>query len=116
MENKMEFTLTKTRSYNLVPFGKFDIKWKSRSNYVKANVILVDELHIKHDTSFPIPADLDKQIIKLMKQSKTDILTDGECYYTRTGIGQPRLTEVYHAKLARYKTDECFKSAVDDRQ
>ena len=106
----MELTLVKQKKYNLEPFGRFTIKWKTKQGW-KPNIIPFDELHCKHDTAMPTTDEQDKEIIKLMKKHKTDILTDGEKFYTRFGIG---FGEVYHKKLQMYLNDEAFRLAVDD--
>lgn len=106
----MELTLTKKINYNLEPYGKFVVKFKTKQGW-KPNIIPMDELNLMHDTAMPVTGEQDKEIIKLMKQNKTDILTDGEKYYTRFGVG---FGEVYHRKLSMYKTDEAFKSHVDE--
>lgn len=108
----MEITLTKTRNYNLLPFGKFILKWNT-PKVVKPNQIPLNELQIYHDTAMPMDEKTDKEIVKLMKKSKTDILTDGSKYYTRVNNG---LTQVYHPKFYQYKNSTSFKEAVDNCQ
>jgi len=105
----MEITLTKTQQYNLLPYGKFTIKWKTKQGHLP-NIIPFDELQIKHDTTMPLTAEQDKLIIKFMKKHKTDILIDGRDFYTRAASG---FTEVYHKKLGLYRDDTAFKNAVD---
>ena len=107
---ELEMTLVKTRDYKLKPFGKFTIKWKTRQGHLP-NIIPFDELHIKHDTTMPVPDDQDKTIIKFMKKFKTDILTDGQDFYTRASTG---FTQVWHEKLSKYRSDESFKNLVDN--
>jgi len=106
----MEITLTKKKNYNLEPFGRFSIKWKTNQGW-KPNIIPFDELQMKHDTCMPVTDEQDREIIKLMKKHKTDILTDGNKFYTRFGIG---FGEVWHEKLQMYLNDEAFRLAVDD--
>ena len=111
----MEMTLTKTRKYNLEPYGKFVIKWKTRQSHIP-NIIPLDELTFKHDTSMPMTEEQDKEIVKFMKKAKTDFLWDNfrNAFYTRSKLGaNATLVEVWHKKLSQYKTDEAFKSAVD---
>jgi hypothetical protein len=105
----MEITLTKTRKYELEPYGKFVIKSKTRQGHLP-NIIPLDELHVSGETGMPMSDEEDKKIVGLMKKHKTDILTDGRNFYTRTGYG---FTEVYHKKLRMYKEDLAFKQAVD---
>lgn len=106
----LEFTLTKVELYKLKPYGRFTIKWKTNQGHMP-RIIPLNELHLKHDTSMPIDDETDKQIVKFMKKHKTDILTDGERYYTRFGTG---FGEVYHKKLAQYGYDEAFRELVDE--
>jgi len=105
----MEITLTKKETYQLEPYGKFVIKSKTRQGYLP-NIIPLDELQVKGETGMPMSDEEDKKIVGLMKKNKTDILTDGRNFYTRTGYG---FTEVYHKKLRMYKDDPAFKQAVD---
>jgi hypothetical protein len=110
----MEMTLIKTRKYNLLPFGKFVIKWKTRQAHIP-NIIPCDELTFKHDTSMPMTEEQDKEIVKFMKKAKTDILTDGYALFTRNKFGSnSTLVEVWHKKLSQYKQDPAFKEAVDN--
>ena len=106
----MEITLTKTRHYDLLPFGKFILKWNI-PKVVKPNQIPFNELQIYHDTAMPMDEKTEKEIVKLMKKSKTDILTDGIKYYTRVGSG---LTEVNHEKFYQYQSENSFKELVDN--
>jgi hypothetical protein len=105
----MELTLIKTKTYKLEPYGKFVIKWNTRQGHLP-NIIPFDELRISHETSMPMSKEQDKEVVKLMKKHKTDILTDGDKYYTRVNDG---LTEIGHRKLTMYKQDIAFKNAVD---
>jgi hypothetical protein len=110
----MELTLVKTRTYKLEPYGKFTISWKT-PKVDKPNIISLSELQIKHETTMPLTDEQDKEIIKLMKKNKTDILTDandfGYSFYTRAGSG---FTEVWHKKLSMYKNDVIFRNLVDE--
>lgn len=105
----LEITLTKTRRYNLRPYGKFALKWKTRQAHIP-NIIPVDELRFDHEEGMPIDGENDKAVVKMMKKFKTDILTDGQRYFTRTGAG---FCEVQHEKLTKYADDPAFKNAVD---
>ena len=107
----MEITLVKKQTYKLEPFGKFVIKSKTRQGHLP-NIIPLDELRILHDTGMPMDGEQEKQVLKLMKKFKTDILTNGyNTYYTRCGNS---LTEVWHKKLSMYKEDEGFRNMVDN--
>jgi hypothetical protein len=107
--NALEMTLTKTRKYTLLPYGKFVIKSKTRQGHIP-NIIPLDELRINHETGMPMDGEQNKQVVMMMKKAKTDFLTDGYSFFTRTGSG---FTEVWHKKLSLYKSDEAFKNAVD---
>jgi hypothetical protein len=108
----MDLTLTKTKHYELEPYGKFAIKFKTRQPN-NPNIIPFDELDIMHDTTYPLTKEQEKAVVKLMKDNQTDILTDGSYFgfYTRTTNG---LTMIRHKKLMMYREDEAFKIAVDD--
>jgi hypothetical protein len=109
----MEITLTKKRTYKLEPFGKFVIKSKTRQGHLP-NIIPLDELHITHDTTMPMTPEQNKEIVKLMKKHKTDILVDNNGYlsfYTRCAGG---FTQVWHKKLSLYREDENFRMLVDN--
>ena len=110
IDEKLTMTLVKTREYKLQPYGKFALKFKTKKNYLP-NIIPLFELDILHETSYPLTSEQEKVVIKLMKKTKTDVLTDGEKYYTRTNGG---ITEISHTKLHKYKYDESFKELVDD--
>lgn len=77
----MKLTLIKIVKIDLEPFGNFIIKWKT-PKVDKPNIIPLCELKIRHETSMPLSEEQDKEVIKLMKKHKTDILTDGQDYYT----------------------------------
>jgi hypothetical protein len=109
----MEMTLTKTRKYNLEPYGKFVIKTKTRQAHIP-NIIPVDEMTFRHETGMPTTDEQHEVIKKLMRKAKTDFLTDGCNIFTITKFGSnSSLVEVWHKKLSQYKSDPAFKSAVD---
>ena len=98
--NELEMTLVKTENYKLKPFGKFTIKWKTNQGHLPT-IIPYNELTMKYETSMSIPDDQDKVIIKFMVKHKTDILTDGNRFYSRAGTG---FMEIWHKKLGKYKS------------
>lgn len=108
--DKMFLTLTKTKQYELQPYGKFVLKWKKSRNETP-NQIAIAEVDLNHSEAMPLSEVQEKAVVDKMKKFKTDILTDGDRYFTRTGSG---LTPIKHKKLSMYKTDEAFKIAVDD--
>lgn len=101
MENSFELTLIKTKSYKLIPFGRFSICFKETKRTKRNDVILMSELDIYHDTGMPYTPEQSKLIIKLMKKYKTDVLTDEHMskFYTRGS----QFVEIRHTKLASYR-------------
>jgi len=108
----MEITLTKVRTYKLEPYGRFVFKWKKPRNE-KPHQIYIGGLHIKYDTAMPMSKEQEDAVIKLMKKHKTDVLTNGCNFFTRTNDG---LTEIWHEKIMKYGTDPAFKDAVDSAE
>jgi hypothetical protein len=108
--DKMFLTLTKVKQYKLEPYGKFCLKWKQSKNETP-NQIWIAEVDLDHSEAMPMSELQEKAVVKMMKQFKTDILTDGSRYFTRTNSG---LTPIRHKKLSLYANDEAFKELVDD--
>jgi hypothetical protein len=106
----MELILTKTRTYNLSPYGNFYFVW-GKKKVKRPNQIDVGSITIKHDTAMPLTPEQEKSVVSLMKKNKTDILTDGTHFYTRTNDG---LTEIWHESIRKYNTDEAFRLAVHE--
>ena len=111
-DGKLELTCVKKVEFNLQPYGKFKLKWKTRQGHL-ANIIPVDELKMEKDSTMPLTPEQDKEVIRYMKANKTDILTDGGYFnfYTR-GCGG--FTRVWHEKLVKYREDEGFRNRVDN--
>ena len=106
----MELTLIKTKTFNLEPYGKFAAKWK-KPRVDTPNTLYIGEITINHDSAMPLSAEQEKELIKLMKKFKTDVLTDSGDFYTITSSG---LTGISHPKLWKYKNDPTFKELVDN--
>lgn len=107
----MELTLTKTRNYTLEPYGHFVFKWNEPRGGCKPHQIVIGEVRMNHDSAMPLTKEQENAFVKEMKKFKTDVFTDGEKFYTRTSSG---MTEIYHVKLYNYKTDEVYRSIVDE--
>ena len=109
MEN-LNLTLIKKETFELEPFGKFTIRWKTRRQW-KANVIPFSELNIEHSTAMPLSEEQEKDLVKLMKKNKTDIVAtnNGQVWYTRLNDG---LVRVYHKKFLQFNLDEEFRQVV----
>lgn len=78
----MEIILTK--KINLEPIGDIAFVWDNKSRR-KGKRILIRDIHILHETMLSIDADSEKALMKWMKQRKTDLLTDGQKFYTTFG-------------------------------
>jgi hypothetical protein len=100
--NKFKTTLVVTRSYDLVPFGRFLIVQKcSKERDIKVNILNFANLRFNSNDAMPLTDEQDKAIIKFMIKHKTDILTDSQNFYTRASNG---FVKVSHQKLFDYKT------------
>lgn len=111
----MELTLVKTQTFKLEPYGKFRISM-ARNPKKLPNIIDFRELTIDHDTKMPFTEEQEKEVIKLMKKHKTDILTDGSYFgfYTRVSGGEfASIALVRHPYFVKYKEDDGFKALVD---
>ena len=114
----IELTLIKKQTFKLEPYGRFSISMARHPKRHLPHVVPLDELSIDHQTSMPFTEAQEKEVIKLMKKHKTDILTDGGYlgFYTRAGQGKfASLCHVAHPKLVAYKENEAFRQDVDDR-
>lgn len=111
MEN-LNLTLVKQETFDLEPFGKFSIKWITRQQW-KANIIPFSELNIEHSTAMPLSEEQEKDLVKLMKKNKTDIVSanNGQVWYTRLNEG---LVRVYHKKFLQFNLSEEFRKIVMD--
>ena len=110
----MELTLTKTENFKLKPYGRFIIKFVKKAQ--SPRTIPVNELSIDHNTAMPFTEQQEKDIIKLMKKNKTDILTDGSYlgFYTRVSGGEfGSLPHIAHPHLVQYRENEGFRTVID---
>tara|TARA_R110000803_G_scaffold202309_1_gene267416 strand:+ start:1331 stop:1657 length:327 start_codon:yes stop_codon:yes gene_type:complete len=81
-------------TFNLIPIGKvrFRFNTKFRRNTETQNV-LISEVNIMCDTDRMITPETEKELLKMMKKAKTDLLTDGRDFYTTRGN---KITQIYH--------------------
>lgn len=114
----METTLTKSstdllqiKKFKLEPFGRFNIKWIRHPERCAPRTIPFIELEIDYDSSYPMSDKQEQEIVDYMKANKTDILTDGDGFYTRLNQG---LVVVKHPKLIQYREDNGFKAVIDN--
>lgn len=75
-------------------FGKFNLRWSPKR--ITQNTIPFYELEVYHNNTIPISEDEEEKILRYMKSYKTDIISNGNRYYTRLNGG---LVEVNHDKI-----------------
>ena len=85
----LSFTATKTRKYNLIPIGNIQFSFKRRKNR-----LYVGDVTIYHDENMTMDEPTFKEVMKSMKKNKTDILTNGTEFFTRTG--EREITRISH--------------------
>lgn len=97
----LKLKLVKTRSYELKPFGRFQIKrCPSKAVNVKPNNISVSEISWDYKDGFPYTKDDEDAFCKYMIKNKTDILVDDRNrFYTRLSES---FAEIKHQKLNNY--------------
>ena len=78
----MEVILTK--KLNLYPIGDVVFVFDKKSRR-KGKRILVSDVHILNETKLSIDVETTRKLMKLMRKAKTDLLTDGEKFYTTFG-------------------------------
>jgi hypothetical protein len=114
IDGKLKMTMIKKRTYTLMPFGRFWIKWAAGKKTKENPLVLdFDRLRIDHSTGMPYDKSQEKEFCKYMKQNHTDILTDGQNFYTRIG---DNWVEVNHEKLSKYKqflTNGCMEDSLE---
>ena len=104
--------VTKKYFINLKPFGRFIIS-KAKHPKKLPNIIPFDELTLNIKESVVLTPEQDKEIVRMMKTGKTDILCENDGYlsfYTRTEYG---FIHVSHPKLVQYREDDGFKAVID---
>jgi hypothetical protein len=97
----MRFTAYKT--FSIEPIGDISFVFTSKSRR-KGKRILISEIDIFHDTKMVIDIETFKQLIKLMKSKKSDLLTDGTNFYTLLG---QNICKISHPQF--YKELELYR-------
>lgn len=95
----MELTI----KLNLEPVQCTGFSWKKRKDK-----IYIAEVRIDHDNALPLSPDEAKKVLSLIKQSKTDIMTDGN--KTFTIIDNQKLVPVTHPLI-----DQAFQTWKDNQ-
>jgi hypothetical protein len=85
----LSFTATKTQKFLLIPIGNIKFSFKRRKN-----CLYVGDVNIYHNESMTMDKDTFKMVMKAMKDNKTDILTNGTEFFTRTG--ESSITRIEH--------------------
>ena len=110
IDGKLKMTMIKKRTYTLLPFGRFWIKWAAGKKAKENPLVLdFDRLKIDHNSGMPYDGDQEIAFVKYMKANHTDILTDGQNFYTRIS---DNWVEVRHEKLSKYQqflTNGCME-------
>ena len=88
----MQIIITKT--FDLNPFPCKGISWTKRKNKIYVGDITFHNL--PHQV-WHVTKEQAKQLIKMMVQAKTDMLTDGEYFYTV--IDNKHLVRIEHPEL-----------------
>lgn len=112
-DDRIDLILVKKLTYrNLRPYGKFKLS-DARKPKNLPNIIPISELVVDYDSMMPLNKEQDKEVIRLMKKGKTDILCENDGYlsfYTRIAGG---LTHISHKKLVMYRENDAFRNLVN---
>ena len=85
----LSFTATKSKKYLLIPIGKINFSFKRRKN-----TLYIGDVKFFHDENMTMDEPTFKEVMKSMKKNKTDILTNGTEFFTRTG--EREITRISH--------------------
>lgn len=85
----LSFTATKSRKFLLIPIGNVNFSFKKT-----ANKLFIGDVNIYHDESMTMDEATFKAVMKAMKVNKTDVLTNGTEFFTRTG--EREITRISH--------------------
>jgi hypothetical protein len=85
----LSFTATKSKKYLLIPIGKLRFSFKRRKN-----MLYVGDVTFFHNENMTMDEPTFKSVMKSMKTNKTDILTNGTEFFTRTG--EREITRISH--------------------
>lgn len=88
----LEFTATRTQKYHLMPIGDLRFSFKRRKNF-----LYVGDVSFYHNENMQMDEPTFKKVMKSMKENKTDILTNGTEFFTRTG--ERTITRISHPQF-----------------
>jgi hypothetical protein len=87
---------------NLMLIGKIRFRFNKRFKHDGHTMnVLVSEINTMHETSRNITPETEKMLHKLMKQNKTELLTDGHDFFTTTG---EKITQIKHPSFDSLKS------------
>lgn len=83
---------------NLIPIGRVRFTFsKSFRRNTETQYIHVNDLHILCETDRNITPETEKALMKMMKDAKSDLLTDGRDFYTTRGN---KITQIKHGSFS----------------
>jgi hypothetical protein len=88
----LSFEATKTKKFNLIPIGNLNFSFKRR-----ANRLYVGDVTFYHNENMTMDEPTFKALMKSLKANKTDILTNGTEFFTRTG--EREITRIEHPQF-----------------
>jgi hypothetical protein len=96
----LKITLTKSRDFELIPFGRFNMKWKVGKK-AHRGIVGINEVRFNYDEGMPCKGEADQAVCAMMKKSKSEVLTNVQrtIFYTRVGKG---LTPITHKNIKDY--------------
>ncbi len=102
----LSFTATKSRKYLLIPIGNIKFSFKRRANYC-----YIGDVSIYHNESMTMDEPTFKAVMKSLKANKTDLLTNGTEFFTRTG--EREITRISHPQFYSLLTmDDEIKAKI----
>ncbi len=93
------------KKFNLKPFGRFTIMVDNKK-YKSGKMLEFNTLSFDSRTTLKLLPEVQKKLIKMMKDNKTDILIDGYDFYTLMGVG---ITKVEHKKIKEFLNANCVQ-------
>lgn len=110
----LKITLTETRDFELIPFGRFRFTSSSR-RAAHEGIIKVGDISYNYEEGMPMPNDSRESnaVIKMMLKNKTEVLTNVQRteFYTRLGKG---LSKINHPNIRKYKIFLFERQLQDD--
>jgi hypothetical protein len=97
-----------TKKLHLVPVGNVSFSFKKRKDK-----LYIGEIDIKHETLVNITPEVEKALHKLMKAEKSELLTDGNYFYTTTGESITQIAHpTFYPLLSEAKKNKAFLESI----